>query len=99
MKLNFQEICGWLKSVLSEADGSGSATRVLMFILVLAAIVWSSVLLVDVHKHKYTMEQFSGYLTSVGQYLTITATPLYATNKIATVIDNKNTQNQQNGGQ
>lgn len=83
------KLLSWLKSVLSESDGSGSTTRVLMFFLVFAAIIWSSVLLYDAHVHKITIEQFSSYLSSISNYLTITATPLYAANKAADVFNNK----------
>jgi hypothetical protein len=86
MKDFMTELFNWLKSVMSESDGSGSTTRVLMFVLVLAAIVWSSILLHDAHAHKITIEQFSSYLGSISQYLTITAGPLYATNKISDCI-------------
>jgi hypothetical protein len=82
---------------MSESDGSGSTTRVLIFGLVIAAIAWSSILCFDAHKHKITVEQFNSYLSSIGQYLTVTATPLYAVNKTADVFNNKNKQSGQNG--
>lgn len=87
-----KEFLKWLKSVLSESDGSGSTTRCLMFIVVFAAVIWSSVLLVDVHHHKVSIEQLDGYFGSIGQYLTVTATPLYAVNKAADVMNNRNKQ-------
>jgi hypothetical protein len=95
MKDFISELLKWLRSVLSERDGTGSTTRVLMFVLVIAAIVWSSVLLHDAHARKITIEQFNNYLGSIGQYLTITAGPLYATNKIADCVNNRSNNNSQ----
>ena len=90
MKDFLTKLASWIKTVMSESDGSGSTTRVLMFVLVLAAIVWSSVLLHDAHIHKITIEQFNNYLGSISQYLTITASPLYAVNKAADCFNNRN---------
>ena len=89
MKSFLQRLVSWFRTVLSESDGTGSSTRVLMFVLVLAAVVWSSVLLFDVHTHHVSVEQFNAYLTSIGQYLTITCSPLYATNKISDCYNNR----------
>lgn len=82
----------FLKSVYSEADGTGSSTRVhigLLTVFVVSVGISFSVLVV---KHVITIEQFDNFLSSAATFLIGTCGPLYGVNKFADWAKNKNGQ-------
>lgn len=68
----------FLRSVLSEPDGSGSAARVLTSLVVIAALVWISFL---VFTHK-SFPDFVGVTT----WVVTVASSLYGVNKVSTAF-------------
>lgn len=72
---------GFLKSVLSEADGSGSFARVASGIAVLASIGWVTHIVLKTH----TIPPLTD--------LTIFNTSIYGINKIPTILKGTGTPN------
>ena len=63
-----EKLIAYLKSTFSEADGSGSASRVLALLAVLSNILWVSYLVITTHalpdlggSAVYVGASFSGY--------------------------------------
>jgi hypothetical protein len=92
----------FIKSILSEPDGTGSTTRVLMAVIVFFTIGAGIFLCGALHSKHITVEQLNSYLTTGGQFVVTTTGPLYLINKGASVMgkngQNSNTSNP-NGGQ
>jgi hypothetical protein len=86
----------WLRSVFSEPDGTGSSTRVVISALIGFAIAAGFSFAYLVHIKTITIEQFDGFLTAAGTFITVTCGPLYGVNKLADYGKNKQpTQGQQ----
>lgn len=71
----------FVRSVLSEPDGTGSAARVCTVLSVLAAIGWVTFLVVRNHAIPD--------LTNVATWLAITTGSTYGLNKVATALSRK----------
>lgn len=88
----------FLKDIFSEADGSGSSSRVMIGLIIAFILGVGVSFAIEVHRHKITPEQFSNFLGSSGTFITITTAPLYAINKGADAFKGRN-GNGTNGGQ
>jgi hypothetical protein len=84
----------WLKSVYSEADGSGSSTRVHIGLFTGFVIAVGMSFAWLVHRQHLTIEQFDNFLSAGSGFIVVTCGPLYAANKIADVRNNANAANQ-----
>ena len=80
----------WLRSIWSEADGNGSTTRVLMFILVSFIVGVGVSFAVATHQKIITIEQFNAFLQSGGLFITTTVPVIYGINKMADWASSKN---------
>ncbi len=79
----------WLVSVWSEADGTGSSSRLIISLLVLFIITVGVGFTIAVHKHSLAMNDFNSFLVTSGAFIVTTCTPLYAVNKGAAVMKGK----------
>jgi hypothetical protein len=79
----------WLRSVYSEADGTGSSTRVHVGILVLFVVVVGSIFEHLVSHKVMTSDQFDAFLVSAGTFLATSCGVLYGSNKLADVFKKK----------
>ena len=80
----------WLKSVYSEADGTGSSTRIHISLLTSFVISVGVSFGIMVHKHSISVEQFNQFLVAGGTFIATTCGPLYGVNKVAEWAKNKN---------
>lgn len=83
IKGGFKAFLGFIRSVYSESDGSGSSTRLHIGLLTAFVISVGLSFGVLVHKKTITIEQFNGFLGSAATFLVTTAGPLYGVNKLA----------------
>lgn len=88
----FKPFLTWLKSVYSEADGTGSSTRVHIAVLIAFIVAVGSSFGVLVHRHTITMEQFDGFLSSGATFITVTCGTLYGVNKVGSWAEKKDGQ-------
>lgn len=92
MPFNFSDGLGGLakfaKSVFSEPDGSGSASRVLMACMVSFVLGAGVTFVTHVHG-PITMNDFDTFLGAAAVFITTTCAPLYAINKSADAYKNK----------
>ena len=88
----FKPFLGWLKSAYSEADGSGSSTRVHMAAIIAFILGVGVSFCVSVHKHVITPEQFNSFLAAAATFITSTCGVLYGLNKAGSFFDGKNKQ-------
>ena len=77
------KLFGWLKSVYSESDGTGSSTRLHIGLLIAFVISVGVSFAHLVHIHVLTVEQFNGYLSASGTFLVTVCGVLYGANKLA----------------
>lgn len=82
----------WLKSIWSEPDGSGSSTRVHMTMLIAFILGVGISFGVATHQKRVTIEQFNNFLNAGATFIVTTCGPLYAANKAADYLKNKNSQ-------
>lgn len=73
----------WLKSILSEPDGTGSSTRVHASLQVLLILCLSASFGYLVHKHTVSLGEFGNWMTCAGTYLTMVTGSSYGINKLA----------------
>ena len=78
----------FLRSVLSEDDGSGSSTRLIMVMLVSFIVGVGSAFAFKVHG-PVTLAEYGQFLTSASAFIMATCGPLYLINKGADAINNK----------
>ena len=95
LQSSFVSLFSWLKSVYSEADGSGSSTRLHIGLFSSFVIIVGLSFAFLVHKNRLTPEQFDNFLSAGSGFVVVTCGPLYAVNKIADVRNNANTANSQ----
>lgn len=79
----------WLRSVYSEADGTGSSTRVHMTLLIAFILGVGISFGIATHQKRITIEQFNNFLSSGGEFIVTTCGPLYAANKTADWLKSK----------
>jgi hypothetical protein len=84
-----RKVIGWIKSIWSEPDGSGSSTRVHITVLIVFILGMGLSFGIATHQKRITMEQFNSFLNSAGTFLVTTCGPLYGLNKAADVYKNK----------
>jgi len=82
----------WLKSIWSEPDGSGSSTRVHMTMLIAFILGVGISFGVATHQKRVSIEQFNNFLNAGATFIVTTCGPLYAANKAADFLKNKNGQ-------
>lgn len=87
----------WLKSIWSEPDGSGSSTRIHMTALIAFILGIGISFGILTHQKRISIEQFDNFLSAGATFIVTTCGPLYAANKTADWLKNKN-GNGQNGG-
>ena len=80
----------WLKSIWSEADGTGSSTRIHISLLTSFVLGVGISFGILVHRHRITVEQFNQFLVAGGTFIATTCGPLYGANKIAAWATSKN---------
>lgn len=90
MKLDF------IKSVFSEADGSGSASRIMIAVLV-GFIVGSGATIAYRLHGSFVVADLDSFLNAAGMFIATTCSPLYLINKGAAVLKNGGQGNGQNG--
>lgn len=79
----------WLRSVYSEADGTGSSTRVHVGLLVVFVVIVGFLFEHLVAHGVMKPEQFFAYLGVAGTFLATVCGVLYGTNKVADVMSKK----------
>jgi hypothetical protein len=79
----------FFKSVFSEADGTGSASRILIALLVVFVVGAGASFAVAIHVHKLTINDFNSFLSAAGTFLVTTTSPLYGINKLTDAYKNK----------
>lgn len=77
----------FLRSMLSESDGSVSTTRVCIA-MIFSYIIGSGITLVCKIHTSVTPADVNAFLSSAGIFIATTCAPLYAINKGADVINN-----------
>ena len=82
----------FLKSVFSESDGSGSASRVMIGMIVSFILGIGIAFSTLVCSHKITIEQFNDFLNKGGSFILTTCGPLYGINKAADAYKNNKGQ-------
>ena len=87
----------WFKSCLSEPNGNGSSTRVILAAIIAFVLGVGISFAVSTNHGKFSMDQFCTYLQSAGTFVLTTGGPLYGMNKIANVMNNKNSTNNGEG--
>jgi hypothetical protein len=85
-----KQVALWLKSIWSEPDGSGSSTRVHMTMLIAFILGIGISFGVATHQKRVTIEQFNNFLNAGATFIVTTCGPLYAANKAADYLKNKN---------
>lgn len=80
----------WLRSVYSEADGSGSSTRIHISILIMFVISVGVSFGYLVHRHTLTVAQFNDFLSAGGTFIVTTCGSLYGVNKVADWAKSRN---------
>lgn len=88
----FKAFITWLRSVYSEADGSGSSTRVHISCIVAFVIGVGVSFCVSLHHKVITMAEFNSFLDSSATFLTTVCGVLYGINKAGSYMDGKNDQ-------
>lgn len=79
MNINFN-FFGFLRSTFSEADGSGSCSRVLIASIVAFVLGAGTALVFKLHT-PVTVTDVDGFLAAAGIFIATTCTPLYLINK------------------
>lgn len=87
--LNLKPVIAWIKSVYSEADGTGSSTRIHISLLTSFVLGVGISFGILVHKHSISVEQFNQFLVAGGTFIATTCGPLYGVNKVAALIKGK----------
>ena len=85
-----KKIMSFIRSVYSEADGSGSSTRVHIGILTAFTIGVGVSFSYLVHTTRVSIEQFNSFLASAATFLVSTCGPLYGINKLSDWAKSKN---------
>ena len=79
---------GWLRSFLSESDGTGSNTRFCIAAVVFFSLGWVTALIVKV-RGPVSVAEISAVLGPLGMFVGTICAPLYAMNKWADVQNNR----------
>jgi hypothetical protein len=80
---------GFFKSMFSESDGTVSSTRVMVSLLITFVIAVGISFAIKVNAKGMSPEQFNEYLRAGSSFILTTCGPLYAVNKVASVMNNK----------
>lgn len=94
MNYNIKKVLGWIKSIWSEPDGSGSSTRVHITALIAFILGVGISFGIATHKNKFTMDQFDSFLVTAGTFIVTTCGPLYGMNKANDWLKNKDNNKQ-----
>jgi hypothetical protein len=78
----------FVRSWLSEADGTVSNTRICVALVIVFALGWVTALVIKIHA-PVTMREFSDTLVPLGMFVTGITGTLYAVNKAADVFNNR----------
>lgn len=78
----------FLRSMLSESDGSVSNTRVCIT-CVFTFIIGIGITLVTKLHTPVTVADINGFLSTAGMFIATTCGPLYTINKLADIMNNK----------
>ncbi len=89
LKLSVVSFASWLRSVYSEADGSGSSTRVHMGAVIGFVLGVGISYAVSVHHRYVTIEQFDGFLTAGATFIVTICGSLYGINKVSSWAEGK----------
>jgi len=79
----------FIKSVFSEADGTGSVSRVLIALLITFIVGAGVSFGAAVHLHKITLSDFNSFLSAASAFIVTTTAPLYGINKASDAYKNK----------
>lgn len=83
----------WIKSVWSEPDGTGSSARILNAMIISFILgIGTAFGVLTCNKHM-TLDQFDNFLASGGTFIVTTCGPLYAANKAADWLKNRDNKN------
>lgn len=82
------KLFSFLKSTLSERDGTGSNTRLCVMLIVVFALGWVTSLFSRVHG-PVTVADIRELLPSMASFVGLVCGPLYAINKAADVMNNR----------